>query len=1204
MSADTRGSFRPTRASSRASLGAMPSATVTVDENASATDNGSTSAKRLDQRKKRALSLGGEALERVVQAKSLLQLSPGHQARRKMAPRRSILKSSSSNSLTGDLTGQFDWAHTTDLSSLSSFNMAAPNNNPAQARANVNLAMEGQNGDNDDDHDDDEDEDEDGTMDMDITRMSNTSAFGAFDRRKSALSRRVSFAPSAHIRMFTPNKPTAEAQALLYAQQQAIAAAAQAGIDTANAAADASVSWSSDDDEDDEGSFAESEPSMELAADEVTHAFRGHFAGTKLPVSVLTGQDEEEQDQNFEGDDSVQSTNEDSEDGTADMDEANTAEITSAFAQQKTSVFNSQSAPQQQPQASARSPGKKPRFSEVVRQEDEEDDEIMRHLGLRKPGSSAADVKTHETEQDEDEGDDAERHDDTAAMDMTTAVGVVLQASSTVSDAATVPSSNAVDADMETDQTADVQDATGVGGILTTSVARAPANDKATNSAPATPNSRRQSLASRSPRRLSLRSPRSPRRLTNPPSAEAFATGRSPARSVSPMPAAPIVSPVRRAMSLEPGAVSSSSQLEPSSSLVVPTKTPPRVISPLRSTTTLTPGRTPRSGFTPRVLVPPQSAGRSPGGSLSLRGLLQEQMASRTSTTTTSSSSGPSIKSPARASPRKTLLGVPSPKRAADSMLESPRVKLARVTEEVMDDNKNDVDTSFAEIVAAEEDEVFTPLPILSLDEFFEATGTGFMKDVLGMTGVDLGNKRRKSMAPNTGRKPSGPPSFADLAVAGGCKSLFHQLYQSDHFRLQEEITNIMSQLAQCEEALKHEQPQIFTEWSSANESRRLAMQNQFRMIKAYYYLVGRIEWNECRAQNHQSIIEVMEENLEGLRADNAVVDESNFDDVLPSLEARREALLAELHAERQRDVELSACDQEELEAMHAAVAEQAEELEKLERGYDEVASQLAGLTSKADDLAAQVTQSTAERDGLAQTLEEGRCFTKAEVFRLQGEYDALQHLHGWKLVKFNSNNVRLQCLDDFDVTLTLGPGRVKIVEFEFNKIKPRTSLDLAVTQFMFDKVSAIVQSVLEDARTPNDLRARSILRRIDSLWTNARRIRHEVLLTNHRFPTRTNLNVQSSTLEVVADVHVSSAKSSFEVTFELTGEELVAAEDVCRPAGLDLVVTKVGSDVGLKFGKVDLESLKYIVRERLDVGGRGAFVEACNEAEAKYESS
>lgn len=70
------------------------------------------------------------------------------------------------------------------------------------------------------------------------------------------------------------------------------------------------------------------------------------------------------------------------------------------------------------------------------------------------------------------------------------------------------------------------------------------------------------------------------------------------------------------------------------------------------------------------------------------------------------------------------------------------------------------------------------------------------------MTGVELGNKRRKSTAPaHSGRarellnlssreaaadprpfSASGPPSFADLAVAGGCKSLFHQLYQSVSF--------------------------------------------------------------------------------------------------------------------------------------------------------------------------------------------------------------------------------------------------------------------------------------------------------------------------------------------------------------------------------------------------------------------------------------
>ncbi|KAM0786347.1 hypothetical protein ACM66B_001819 [Microbotryomycetes sp. NB124-2] len=1192
-----RGSFRPTRsASKRASLGAMPTAgVVAAGELKSATTTATTTSQ---QRKKRALSLGGEALERVVQAKSVLELSPGHQARRKMAPRRSILKSASNNSLTADWTGTLEGAHTTDLSSLSSFNMATTTTIASKQTA---FAVN-----DDSEQDDDEDDEDDGTMDMDLTRMSNTTAgfFGAAaDRRKSALSRRVSFAPSAHIRTFTPDKPTAQAQALLHAQKQAIAAAAQAGIDAATAAAANNAAgtdnWSSDEEE--EGSFVESEPSMELAPDEVTHAFRGHFAGTKLPVSVLTGQEQDEDEDEDEANETTDDTTQQSEDGTADMDEANTGEITKAFAQQKTSVFNSQqssatvvAATTAPPASSIRSPGKKPRFSEVVRREDAEDDEIMRQLGLTRAGASAAARLEHDDD------------NDTAAMDMTTAVGGVLQAPIALVEDATMDMSMA-DKTMDMDQTADMQDTTSVGRILSTSSgATEPAPPV---SAPSTPNSRRQSLA-RSPRRLSVKSPRSPRRLANPPAAEAFSATQSPAHSLSPLPPSQLVSPFKLATPLKAALESDthSTAAAPAvnvpaaditANLTVPAKTPPRLISPLKSS--LTPGRTPRSsGFTPRVLVPPQSAGRSPGGSLSLRGLLQEQMASRTTTTaTTTTAETSSARSPARASPRKTLLGAPSPKRQADSMLESPRVKLARMSEE-----PGEHDTSFAEIVAADDGGDQMPLPILSLDAFFEATETGFMKDVLGMTGVDLANKRRKSVAPATGRKPSGPPSFADLAVAGACKSLFHQLYQSDQFRLQEEITSIMNQLDQCEEALKHEQPKIFTEWSCASDARRAALQNQFRMIKAHYYLVGRIEWNECRAQNHQSIIEVMEENLDGLRADNAIVDASEFNEVLPALEQRKAALLAELHAERQRDVELSACDQEELEAMHAAVAEQADELEKLERGFEEVAAQLAGLTSKADDLVAQVAKSTAERDELAQKLEEGRCFTKAEVSRLRAEYEALQQIHGWKLVRFDKHSVQLRHLDDFDVTLFVGVGQIKNVEFAYNQTRKRSTLDAQVSEFLLNKVASHVQHAIESARTPHAAKARTIVRQIDSLWLNARRIRKEVLLANHRFPTCASFDEASASLQVIVDVHVPSVKSSFDVCFELTGEELVAEEDAPqRPTDLEAVVTKVGSDVSVRFGKVDVESLKYIVRERLDVGGRGSFVEACNEAEAKYQT-
>lgn len=112
------------------------------------------------------------------------------------APRRSILKATPAIfEGTGDPTAtfensdirQFASAHTTDLSSLSTFN---------RRRSSLRSSTVPQ--DNDDDDEDEESSDDDnGTMDMDFTRMETSNLD---DRRKSMLSRRVSFAPNAHIR--------------------------------------------------------------------------------------------------------------------------------------------------------------------------------------------------------------------------------------------------------------------------------------------------------------------------------------------------------------------------------------------------------------------------------------------------------------------------------------------------------------------------------------------------------------------------------------------------------------------------------------------------------------------------------------------------------------------------------------------------------------------------------------------------------------------------------------------------------------------------------------------------------------------------------------------------------------------------------------------------------------------------------------------
>lgn len=185
---------------------------------------------------------------------------------------------------------------------------------------------------------------------------------------------------------------------------------------------------------------------------------------------------------------------------------------------------------------------------------------------------------------------------------------------------------------------------------------------------------------------------------------------------------------------------------------------------------------------------------------------------------------------------------------------------------------------------------------------------------------------------------------------------------------------------------------------------------------------------------------------------------------------------------------------------MHEAIAEQAEELEKLEQGCLEVETRLEGLEAQESEHRAKVDQSAAECDALRTRLEEGRCFSKAEVFRLQGEganvfakaasadlilraaeYDALQHLNGWQLLHFDKTTVQLRHLDEFDVTLRLGPGRVEVATFSLSPSRKMSPLEAEVTRFLFDKIAINVQSLLAESTGPSR-RAKVCYPRLDIL--------------------------------------------------------------------------------------------------------------------------
>ncbi|KAI5476010.1 chromosome segregation protein [Pseudohyphozyma bogoriensis] len=1153
--------------------------------------------------RKRAQSLGGDALETLKQQqKSKRQrassvgfgeLSPGKIKRRTLAPRRSILKAVGATFEDPDTLNFTNplHAYTTDLSSLSTAPFSTNNKQPADARRRSSSAPAGSAPNDDSDEDED-----DGEMDMDITRMEETRDYTMNEDRRKSLARRVSFAPNAHIRTFTPEKPTAAAQRLMKERASVGGASpSDSSFDSYNASfsSNEDASFQSNANEED-GQTQE----MDLAEPAgVTMAFANHFAGTVDPKVF-----EEEEDENAMGPGADPEEDEDDESEGEEMELAHTTDFTNAFGSHPVVFRPGAAAVEGEEEApngvSQQQKPKQPRFSVMVRTEDEEDEEVMRELQAQaaaakavtqeKPKPRFSQVAREEDDedaavlkelgiqkgkgfigaqaiQDEEEDSEDDEEDDGEPMDLT---GVTNVAAPNSDHEEQEDEDENADMDMEeATGTMAMQEATTYGGILAT----------ATSVFAPPPDRRLSALRASTGPRPSLGSPR---RVFRPTSAsDSVALAPIPVSAPAPAPVEPTPAPVSapEAESI-PAAAPKSPSLSPQRRISL-TKPTPKPTTPTR-----TRERSRSRSLSPTKTRTPSRATRSPGGSLSLKGLM---MASASKSQAELVFAPPS--SLAR-SPRKSSTAAFVMPPIAVSPRRSPRRSIAPSPKKSVETAPGEDNTGSSFGYVDEE----APKQIASLEEFFEETGTGFMKDVLGMTGVNLGEGRRKSIAlrQEVDREPSGPPTFADLCVAGAYTALMHQLYHNESQFLQEGLQEGFNRLKLFDEAIQNEEPRLFAEWSRATEAHRAVMMGQFRMIKSHYYLTGKIEWNEMRNINYEQIIGALEGTLEGLQTDKAVIAETKFKDVLPALHERRAALIRELQDERSRDVELESCDKEQLEELHDAIEEQSEQLQIHERQHAESVGRLTDLQAKAKELEEQEAAMAKERDALLQVLEEGRCFTKTEVSRLQGEYDALQKLHGWTLTHFTATSVQLCHLGEFDVTLSLDGASVKSTTLKLAK-PTKNDLSGELTRFLFAKLVELVEGA---ASGQGKIRPHLMLSHIASLWTNARRLRRELCVTALRFPISTRLS--KSSLYASAEVFIPLTMSSFNIVFGLTGEELADREDH-RPVELEKVVGRMGCEVLVRFGNVDAQSLKYIIGERLDVGGRGAVLQACNETEA-----
>ncbi|GAA6024549.1 hypothetical protein JCM11491_000602 [Sporobolomyces phaffii] len=1180
----------------RASLSAVPA--VPTSENDHSTQ----------KKKKRAQSLGGGPLEGLrkrtkldtlrAEATMTIELSPSRADRRRAQPRRSILKS---------VGVVFDHprvpvrrrstatAHTTDLSGLSALTTTTETTRPPPS------AVERYDDSDQSSSDDDDDDDPNGSLDMDITRMESTVAFDRDGKRvhRASHARRVSFAPAANVRHFTPDRPTAEAQTALAAKQAAAAAAlelAERTGDTSFLSSSASnVSDGEDSDDDDDGDGVESEPSMEIAGDEVTLAFKGHFAGTQLPVSALlpdVGADADED-----------------EDGTQAMDEV-TSDLTSQVlldqAQQQPNAVGSAVAAAADTSERPR-PGS--RFSTIARQEDDDDDEVMRSLGFAKGGKPRKSrVGLVQAQDDDDDSSDPEDEDE-GGSDMDMATAVLSHTSDHGDDNDDDDDDEAESAQVsmqlvgateaaDDDQTIDMVEVTAsYGSILSAPLPRRSlAPTSATVVRPST-----------TPPPLRARTPsKSPFRGGGYGTPTSSSRRRAAAAAASPLPSPRRVSvasvpPVRsRSRSASPN--KQGGPFLPPSSLATATTTTAAAAAKQTPRTARTPSpghglRTSASPMKATTATRPRpsssslAAGRSPGGSLSLRGLMAAQQQQQQ----------------------------PTSDSAADRDRVQPSAALGRDETELnlTAATTTEFESSFDDATRDNDDndegegEGGGPRPPASIEAFFDATGTEFVNDFVGRSGAfDLSSSRarRKSLAASAwgdDTKERAPPTFADRVVAGACQLLMHDLYRNDQRLLIERMQETRGEYNELDAYIASgEIPGVFKDWAAASDDDKVNLKNQFAQIKLHYLVAGQVEWKATRNENMQQVVNAMEQRLDELRHDRAELEQ--FDEIranVPALEQRHAALQAELLAERRLEDELSSYtddQRDELAQLHADIDEQEEQINgNRAKGIPGARPQFERVEQQLQKdrtvFETELEKEVAARERIVEleaALKDKR--TKADLSRMNAEFDTLQRLHGWSLTEFTADLVRLRHVDELDVAFELDPAAASlaVVASELRLVDTKrwtTTLALDVTNSLVARIADRIGREIENGnRDP-----RSLLHVIAAQSVVVRHVRHEVAVAALAYPVHFSPTTESIELELYSH----RARTAFVVSIPMHDVQLDEGGAGGSGGPLDssstttttvLTTTRwaehLSADIQVKFG-ANLGSAGLAINERLNDG-------------------
>ncbi|KAH6917443.1 Spc7 kinetochore protein-domain-containing protein [Coprinopsis sp. MPI-PUGE-AT-0042] len=487
-------------------------------------------------------------------------------------------------------------------------------------------------------------------------------------------------------------------------------------------------------------------------------------------------------------------------------------------------------------------------------------------------------------------------------------------------------------------------------------------------------------------------------------------------------------------------------------------------------------------------------------------------------------------------------------------------------------------------------------VPAISIGQFFEMTNIKFMDEIAAP---------RRSMHP--GQQPLRRPRakeevpLAEYAVAMAIDIPQLELYTRVSRDLEAWMEKSKIGFAEAEEEAAKVTPELFVEYSRADEEGQAELLHQLNFIKTNARGSAKSDWYDWKLKWVEGLKMTADQAFNDLEADAKKLEQLSVaaSELIPDLEKEYESILAELEREQAEVAEIEASDQDYLNELKGSIAEQNIEVEALKAEVQESRDQLVWLNGRLRETEQQKQEISASITKAERILQIQKSSTRTEVFHLKDELESLEGLHLTRIIRvsaqvfeyiYDSTYCIVVPCTNFVPNIT----KVSITRLEHARASVQDDFPKLTNLFV-----ACASQSLDEVR---DTTIRQVVYRLNDYWTSCSQLRQHLRLLSVKYPLEVEITPPSTknptpTFRARATLMFPKVKGKALASFIFNLQTF---------SKWPLSIDSLDCEVQAAYGPLDRSAILKAIVDRLaqaTPSDNYALLDSCIDAQALYSS-